>query len=498
MKAILWGYKYSDMKVSWAKQMLWIANALKDNGYEVKKKNLKCEGLEAEDYNCDTDNPCDICLYNHIDLSNLTGNVVKAKRNWFFKPTVPDEVHTTLDELGYGPYSSVTYKKPCFKNVSIGNFFDTKVKDWINSGVTKWGSFKDKVDMPHKDYWLVLGQCGGDSVNTRHDFGDYFTKLKQVVTELARIDNRHIVVKLHPYTDGKYAKDTVFSDNLTNKLTAISDKVKVYNGKIGIHNFIKNCRAVILGNSGAGYEAMMHHKPIIAWGYPEYHWIAYDLRHLADLVRAIKLDWFDKDKQDKFLYWYLEKYCFYNQETCNDRVRELLDVKVDYDTLWAKHKPAQGYTEYKLFLEFIKNKLPPRPVVVEIGLRVANQRFFYKELFDADYKGIDIKKFDGDDFIHGDSKKQETLDELKIWLNGRKIDLLFIDGDHSYDGVKKDYELYSPLANVIAMHDINTNKVFNKGVVKLWKEIKSNKTVEFKCSNPKDKYFADGIGVILK
>jgi len=335
MKAVIWPYRYEDMKSSWYKQILWLINALKKENVEVKiHEKFKCNGTEnLPRYNYVKDNPCDICIYNHLTIADLIGNVVAAKQNWFVKPTVPDEFHTTLDKLGYGPYSSIAYKKPNFKNIEnieIDKFFRTQVKYWVEKTTTKFDNknyhfTNEYQEVPYDDYFLIIGQCGGDTVVTTHDFGSYFVKMEQIIRELVRISNRTIVVKLHPYVDGENAKTTEFADNLKKKFEAISPKVKVFIGKTNIHNFIEKAYCILLANSGAGFETMMHHKPIISWGYPEYHWVTYDLRHLLDLRRAIKLDWFDREKSDKFLYWYMEKYCYYNQITCNNRVRELIN-----------------------------------------------------------------------------------------------------------------------------------------------------------------------------
>ncbi len=331
MKVVIWGYKYNDMKENWHIQMNWVVKSLVQEGIDVVlHPNFKCKGLDyLPKYDFRKDE-CDVCIYNHADISHIIGNVVKVKENWFFKPTVPDEYHTTLDRLGYGAYSSITYERPEFDDISmaeVNNFFETKVKDWINSKSTKWGKrFENgEQEIPYDDYYLILGQCGGDEVVTRQDFGSYWTKLEQITRELARIDNRIIVVKLHPYTDGEFAKDLNFSIALKQRIEAIDGKVRVFIGKSNVHNFIEKAHCVLLANSGAGFEVMMHHKPMITWGYPEYHWVTYDLRHLADLIKAIRLGWFYSKGQDKFLYWYMEKYCFYNQETCDRRVRELLN-----------------------------------------------------------------------------------------------------------------------------------------------------------------------------
>ena len=329
MKAVFWGYRFSDMKESWRPQAQWLAEALYEEGHEiVQHRSFVCALPHARPYDPALDNPCDLVIYNHADISHLMGNIVKAGRTWFLKPTVPDEVHSTLDPLGFGPYSSIAYERPDFENIhadEIAAFFTQKVSRWITNRITKWGSFDPaKEDIAAEDYYLVIGQCGGDETVTRHDFGSHFLKLEQVVRELVHIGDRPVIVKLHPYTDGKDAKNNDFSLSLKQKIEAISPKVRVFNGKTSVHDFINYARCVILANSGAGFEAMMHHKPIIAWGFSEYHWVAYDLRHLADLTRATKLDWFDAGRQDKFLYWYMERYCFYDLPTAKRRVKELL------------------------------------------------------------------------------------------------------------------------------------------------------------------------------
>ena len=60
-------------------------------------------------------------------------------------------------------------------------------------------------------------------------------------------------------------------------------------------------------------------------------------------------------------------------------------------------------------------------------------------------------------FLALDSNEASTCDAVAELLNGRRIGFLFIDGDHRYEGVRRDFELYSPLVvadGLIAFHDI--------------------------------------------
>jgi len=87
-------------------------------------------------------------------------------------------------------------------------------------------------------------------------------------------------------------------------------------------------------------------------------------------------------------------------------------------------------------------------------------------------------------FFRKDSHMQKTKDKLIKILDGRKIDFLFIDGDHRYRGVKKDFQLYSPLVKqngLIVFHDVLFHpKVPKCKVDKFWKEISLKyRNVEF-------------------
>ena len=65
---------------------------------------------------------------------------------------------------------------------------------------------------------------------------------------------------------------------------------------------------------------------------------------------------------------------------------------------------------------------------------------------------------------------------MKELLGDRPVDFLFIDGDHRYEGVSQDFELYSPLVadgGLIGFHDIVPGPESNVGgVPRFWGELK--------------------------
>lgn len=96
-----------------------------------------------------------------------------------------------------------------------------------------------------------------------------------------------------------------------------------------------------------------------------------------------------------------------------------------------------------------------------------------EEFFDyfASYSGKQIFCLEGNSHADGTKNRVEEI------LSGEQIDFLYIDGDHSYQGVKSDFEMYKPLMlndAIIGMHDVENQ---NTGVPEFWSELEQ----EYDC-----------------
>jgi cephalosporin hydroxylase len=111
-------------------------------------------------------------------------------------------------------------------------------------------------------------------------------------------------------------------------------------------------------------------------------------------------------------------------------------------------------------------------------------------------------------FINSSSYAANTIEQIRKVLDGKKIDILFIDGDHRYQGVKNDFELYRPMVSkegLICFHDIIPDYLTRRNeftgmwagdVPKYWEELKQSRSYkEIVESYDQD---GQGIGVLFR
>jgi cephalosporin hydroxylase len=100
--------------------------------------------------------------------------------------------------------------------------------------------------------------------------------------------------------------------------------------------------------------------------------------------------------------------------------------------------------------------------------------------------------------LQGDSHSTEMHRRVKAEFGDRLLDYLFIDGDHRYEGVKSDFEMYGAMVRkggMVTFHDIVVGKhEMVGGVPQFWNEIKSNYRYDELVNDSKQGGY--GIGVL--
>ncbi len=136
----------------------------------------------------------------------------------------------------------------------------------------------------------------------------------------------------------------------------------------------------------------------------------------------------------------------------------------------------QDSEEFASFVHFVATKLPPAKLSLDIGVASGGQTKFLRDYYPAE-KTIVVDIGQHPQFVHWERIKRQINSELileiiqdshapevaeKLAPFARQVDFAFVDGDHSYRGLRKDIflvrELLAPggymvLHDTLAVHD---------------------------------------------
>lgn len=219
---------------------------------------------------------------------------------------------------------------------------------------------------------------------------------------------------------------------------------------------------------------------------------------------------------------------------------DVIDTVLEIQPGWNPYKvlALQHRVELENFIEFVAAKNPQ--TILEIGLFQGGTLYVWTRAFNSTQQIVSVDQpfwnetilqrrrelypsFSDDiqiDVIYGNSHAKSTYTEVGELLEG-SVDFLFIDGDHTYDGVTQDFEMYRQLVDddgIVAFHDIKRHakdqmekktrlsqvddleeEYVSVGrpeweVSRFWKEMKTDYEVHEFLTHPKQ--MGMGIGVV--
>lgn len=188
-----------------------------------------------------------------------------------------------------------------------------------------------------------------------------------------------------------------------------------------------------------------------------------------------------------------------------------------YKTIEPRQNPIEIEELYKTVIELSPTR------VLEIGTARGGTLYLWTQAATADATIISIDLPEGEfggaysicripfyeafsqpeqtlHLIRGDSHEARTIEKVGILFDNHPIDFAFIDGDHSYEGVKADFLNYGPLirkGGIIGFHDILPRPDLPEiQVDRFWKEVK-NKYNSKEIIGPDKSGRKIGIGLIF-
>ncbi|WP_428024385.1 hypothetical protein [Arcobacter sp.] len=211
----------------------------------------------------------------------------------------------SFDTNGYSGWSSFCNINinQILKNISMEEsevFFARLVTKYIYSNISKYKQ-KDikKYKFPKKFIFFPL-----QTINDTVMLHSYFEPIKLIesVIKIVKKHNIPLVIKRHPRCTSNTLKELLLK--YENK-----EEVIIYDGSI--HNAIAKCETVYVINSGVGFEALLHLKPVITFGKSDYMGVTRNVKNLQEIEKEPFFYLYEEEKIKikNFLYYYINNKC---------------------------------------------------------------------------------------------------------------------------------------------------------------------------------------------
>ena len=248
-------------------------------------------------------------LFSYHSYGQEQSNIIRYK-DGYIANTI------TFDLEGYSGWSSL-----CEENIDIliknidykkaNTYFEKLSKHYITNNQSKYSQpTNDNFDFPKEFIFFPL-QTLDDSV-MQHSYFKPFELIKKIIKILNQ-QNISLVIKEHPRCQNKKLKEY---------LAKQEDKgnIILFNGSI--HDAIKKAKTIYTINSGVGFEALFHLKPVITFGKSDYMSITKNISNL-DIIKQNPYYFLNKNnkiKIIKFIYYYLtKKYLYLSKQNTIDK-----------------------------------------------------------------------------------------------------------------------------------------------------------------------------------
>jgi hypothetical protein len=224
--------------------------------------------------------------------------------------------YVTFDTQGFSGWHSLCQRDIEKELVQINatkaeKFHKEIFKKYVKKNLSKYAQEALAFDFPKKFLFFPL-QLSHDIVASLADFPQ--EEVLVALSNTLKNSTTKLLVKRHPLC---------IDAQLEKFLKEMQEKTAIVLYQGSVHDAISRCDAVVVANSGVGFEALMHLKPIYTFATSEYMICTQKIQNL-DPLSILEPYKVDTTRIKKFLYYYLKRACLKQSKQIRKKIIQLL------------------------------------------------------------------------------------------------------------------------------------------------------------------------------